>query len=64
LQGYIIEDDCMEILFARYGSSKLERELESIFGARLRAHGGDGTLNLAGYFKSMEKKLGKRAQLF
>lgn len=63
-KGYIIEDDCMEILFARYGSSKLERELESIFGDRLRARGGDGTLNFSGYLQSMERKLGKRAQLF
>eukprot|EP01031_Cornospumella_fuschlensis_P037203 gene37203-45157_t len=45
-KGYIIEDDCMEILYARYGGGNLEREMRLLFGTRLRAEGGDGTLNL------------------
>lgn len=45
-KGYIIEDDCMEILYARYGGAFLEREMKLLFGPKLRAEGGDGTLNL------------------
>jgi len=60
-KGYIIEDDCMEILFARFGSSKLEKELQAIFGSKLRAAGGDGTLNLEGYLAACLVRTGRRA---
>jgi len=62
-KGYIIEDDCMEILFARHGSAGLEKSLQTIFGNKLRAAGGDGTLDLSGFFLSVEKTVGKRALL-
>lgn len=45
-KGYIIEDDCMEVLYARYGGGVLENEMRLLFGTKLRAEGGDGTLNL------------------
>ena len=65
-KGYIIEDDCMEILYGRYGGwekasinsiiaasiktylnrGNLEKELKLLFGQKLRAEGGDGTLSL------------------
>lgn len=63
-KGYIIEDDCMEILFVRYGSSKLEKELKSIFGDQLRSMGGDGTLTLEAYLAACQTKTGRRAPLF
>lgn len=60
-KGYIIEDDCMEALFARLGSGKLETELKVIFGNNLRATGGSGMLTMQGYFESMEKRDGRRS---
>jgi hypothetical protein len=66
-KGYIIEDDCMEILYGRYGGYRitltwttergpnlsycahrgnLEKEMKLLFGKKLRAEGGDGTLSL------------------
>jgi Ca2+-binding EF-hand superfamily protein len=60
-KGYIIEDDCMEMLFARYGSGKLENELTLIFGKKLRSQGGDGTLDLAGYLAAAQGRIGRRA---
>jgi len=62
-KGYVIEDDCMEMLFARYGSGKLEKELQVIFGDRLRVAGGDGTLDLAGYLAASKKRPGGRRAL-
>ena len=63
-KGYVIEDDCMEILFARIGGKNLERELRSLFGNKLRALGGDGTLGLEGYLLACLAKTGRRALLF
>jgi len=63
-KGYIIEDDCMEILFVRYGSSKLEKELKLLFGECLRSAGGNGTLNLEAYLASHLKRTGRQALLF
>lgn len=63
-KGYIIEDDCMEILFARIGGKNLEKELRSLFGDKLRALGGDGTLSLEGYLLACLAKTGRRALLF
>jgi Ca2+-binding EF-hand superfamily protein len=63
-KGYIIEDDCMEILFVRYGSSKLEKELKLLFGDSLRSAGGDGTLNLETYLSRWGKRTGRQALLF
>jgi len=60
-KGYIIEDDCMEILYARFGGGYLEREMKLLFGNRLRAEGGDGTLNLEAFLDSVFKRIGKRA---
>lgn len=62
-KGRVIEDDCMEMLFARYGSGKLEKELHVIFGDRLRVAGGDGTLDLAGYLAASKKRPGGRRAL-
>lgn len=63
-KGYIIEDDCMEILYARYGGGYLEREMKLLFGSKLRAEGGDGTLNLESYLESVLNRIGRRALLF
>mmetsp|Transcript_1419 Transcript_1419/g.2269 ORF Transcript_1419/g.2269 Transcript_1419/m.2269 type:complete len:260 (+) Transcript_1419:136-915(+) len=60
-KGYIIEDDCMEILFARHGSSKLEKELQFLFGNQLRAAGGTGTLSLSEYLAATMGRTGRRA---
>lgn len=62
-KGYIIEDDCMEFLFARYGGSKLEKEMQTIFGKKLRVSGGDGTLDLTSYLNINTLKQGRRALL-
>lgn len=59
-KGYIVEDDCMEMLFARYGSGKLEKELQLIFGNKLRAAGGDGKLDLPGFLSSVQSRSGGR----
>ena len=63
-KGHIEEDDCMEILYARYGREKLEKELIKIFDNNLRAHGGDGTLDLTGYLKTITQNTGERAIVF
>lgn len=60
-KGYIIEDDCMEILFARHGSSRLEKELQFLFGDQLRAAGGNGTLTLSEYLSATLGRTGRRA---
>lgn len=60
-KGYIIEDDCMEILFARHGSGKLEKELEFLFGDQLRAAGGNGTLTLSEFLSATLGRTGRRA---
>ena len=62
-KGYIIEDDCMEFLFARYGGSKLEKEMQTIFGKKLRVSGGDGTLDLTSFLKVSVDRQGRRALL-
>jgi len=63
-KGYIIEDDCMEILYARYGGLYLEREMRLLFGSKLRAEGGDGTLNLEAYISAVLNRIGRRALVF
>jgi Ca2+-binding EF-hand superfamily protein len=63
-KGYIIEDDCMEILYARHGGVNLEKEMKLLFGKKLRAEGGDGTLNLEEYFSSVLERTGRRALVF
>ena len=63
-KGFIVEDDCMEILYARYGSQQLEKELNDLFGQKLRAAGGDGTLSLQGYLNVVTAKTGQRAIVF
>jgi len=60
-KGYIIEDDCMEILYGRYGGSNLERDMKELFGMSLRAEGGNGTLNFETYLESVVRRIGKRA---
>mmetsp|Transcript_27723 Transcript_27723/g.38200 ORF Transcript_27723/g.38200 Transcript_27723/m.38200 type:complete len:233 (+) Transcript_27723:110-808(+) len=60
-KGYIIEDDCMEILYGRYGGGNLEKELKLLFGQKLRAEGGDGTLSLEAYLQSCTARTGRRA---
>lgn len=60
-KGYIIEDDCMEILFARHGSGKLERELQFLFGEQLRVAGGNGTLTLSEFLSATLGRTGRRA---
>lgn len=60
-KGYIIEDDCMEILFARHGSSKLENEMQLLFGSNLRSAGGNGTLDISAYLSSCLRRTGRRA---
>lgn len=75
----MIEDDCMELLYARYGgldfghlfltalcllctsSGNLEKEMSLLFGNKLRAEGGDGSLNLTGYLESRLARTGRRA---
>lgn len=46
-KGYIIEDDCMGMLYSRYGIFKLEKEVQAIFQGKMRALGGEGTLTLS-----------------
>jgi len=62
-KGFIIEDDCMEILFVRYGGNKLESELKFIFGNNLRSSGGDGTMTFEGYLSAWLFRSGRRAPL-
>jgi len=62
-KGFIIEDDCMEILFVRYGGNKLESELKFIFGNNLRSNGGDGTMTFEGYLSAWLSRSGRRAPL-
>lgn len=63
-KGRIVEDDVMEVLFARIGAAKLEVELQKIFGNHRRAKGGDGTLSLDEYLTACVEKLGRRALVF
>jgi len=60
-RGFIMEDDVMEILFTRYGSARLEKELDFIFSNNLRSKGGDGTIDLAGYLAAVLGRTGRRA---
>eukprot|EP01036_Dinobryon_divergens_P025095 gene25095-33611_t len=60
-KGYIIEDDCMEILYGRYGGVNLEKELKLLFGKQWRAEGGDGTLTLSAFLQSFTDRNGRRA---
>lgn len=62
-KGYIIEDDVMEFLFARFGGSRLEKEMQVIFGKKLRVSGGDGTLDLTSFLKVNIDRQGRRALL-
>ena len=54
----------MEILYARYGREKLEKELIKIFGSKLRSGGGDGTLDLQNYLATVTAATGSRAIVF
>ena len=63
-KGRIVEDDVMEVLFARIGAAKLELELQKIFGDHRRAKGGDGTLTLDEYLVACVEKSGRRALVF
>ena len=63
-KGRIVEDDVMEVLFARIGAAKLELELQKIFGNHRRAKGGDGTLTLDEYLAACVEKSGRRALVF
>ena len=47
----------------RYGSFRLEKELQFLFGQNLREFGGDGTLYLERYLRVLEQRSGKRAQV-
>lgn len=60
-KGYIIEDDCMEILYGRYGGGRLEMQMKLLFGSKLKASGGDGALNLTEYLSSFINRIGRRA---
>jgi Ca2+-binding EF-hand superfamily protein len=60
-KGFIMEDDVMEILFSRYGGTRLEKELEFIFGSNLRSKGGDGTIQISDYLTAVQHRTGKRA---
>ena len=48
-KGFITEDDCMSTLFVRYGRNAVAREMEKLFGNKLKAKGGEGVLRLADY---------------
>ena len=53
----------MEVLFSRYGSYRLEKELQFLFGPSLRALGGDGTLYLERYLTVLMERSGRRAMV-
>eukprot|EP01006_Ploeotia_vitrea_P020393 TRINITY_DN52668_c0_g1_i1.p1 TRINITY_DN52668_c0_g1~~TRINITY_DN52668_c0_g1_i1.p1 ORF type:complete len:276 (+),score=-4.65 TRINITY_DN52668_c0_g1_i1:36-863(+) len=63
-KGTIEEDDCMEILYARYGREKLEKELMKIFGDKLRGTSGGGTLDINTYLATVTAATGERAIVF
>lgn len=63
-KGRIVEDDVMEVLFARIGAARLEEELQSIFGDSRRANGGDGTISLQQYLNACLIKDGRRALVY
>lgn len=64
-KGFIVEDDCMDILYARYGSVRLEQEMHTIFGAvRKKVSGNNGSLTLGGYLKAIAVGKGPRSLLF
>lgn len=48
-KGYITEDDCMSTLFVRFGRNAVAREMEKLFGDKLKSKGGEGVLRLADY---------------
>lgn len=60
-KGRIVEDDVMEVLFARIGAARLEDELQAIFGNNRRAKGGDGTISLQQYLDACLVKNGRRS---
>lgn len=60
-KGYIMEDDCMDILFARHGGANLEKEMKLLFGEKLKASGGDGTLRFDEYLSTILQQTGRRA---
>jgi len=64
-KGFIVEDDCMDILYARYGSVRLEQEMQTIFGAvRKEVSGNNGSLSLSAYLKAISVGKGRRSLLF
>ena len=42
-------------------SGNLEKEMSLLFGSKLRAEGGDGSLNLTQYLESRLARTGRRA---
>jgi len=48
-KGFITEDDTMSTLFVRHGRSQVEHLVANMFGEKLRAKGGEGTLSLEDY---------------
>ena len=59
--GYILEDDCMEVLYGRHGLSKLQEEMNFLFGNNLRAAGGNGQLCCQDYLNVVATRDGRRA---
>jgi len=48
-KGFITEDDTMTVLFMRHGRAHVEKEMIKLFGDKLKAKGGEGTLTLEQY---------------
>lgn len=64
-KGHIVEDDCMEILYARYGSQQLEKELNDLFNNKKKLNNGaDASLTLQDYLNIVTAKTGERAIVF
>ena len=59
--GYILEDDCMEVLYGRHGLSQLQEEMNFLFGNNLRAAGGNGQLCCQNYLNVVATRSGRRA---
>tara|TARA_A100001015_G_scaffold260416_1_gene305104 strand:- start:2516 stop:3460 length:945 start_codon:yes stop_codon:yes gene_type:complete len=59
--GYILEDDCMEVLYGRHGLSQLQEEMNFLFGNNLRAAGGNGQLCCQDYLNVVATRSGRRA---
>lgn len=51
MKGRITEDETIGILFARYGSARIEGIMATLFGDRLKTRGGAGFLSFADYLE-------------